>query len=82
MKAAALERSGGRCEAALIVPEVRCAGPLDADERKSRGVNPGGHLDPDNVQILCRAHHEWRTRNPAEASARGLRVRSWEADDR
>jgi hypothetical protein len=62
------------------VPEIGCWGPLDTDERKSRGVNPGGHLDDSNTQALCRAHHTWRTDNPAEAHARGLRVKAWEFD--
>jgi hypothetical protein len=59
---------------------VDCRGPLDVDERCSRGVNPGGELDADNVQVLCRAHHEWRTAHPAWAHLLGLRVPSWEQD--
>lgn len=74
----ALARSGHRCTAVEIVPEIECWGPLDVDEIKSRGVNPGGHLDDTNVQVLCRAHHTWRTENPAESRARGLRLESWE----
>lgn len=77
-----LDRAGYRCAAADIVPEIDCAGPLDVDERKSRGVNPGGHLDESNTQILCRAHHRWRTEHPDEAWKRGLRVKSWENDPR
>lgn len=75
---AVLARDGYRCVARDLVPEVTCWGPLDADERASRGVAPGGHLDVDNVQVLCRGHHEWRHANPTEARARGLRVESWE----
>ncbi len=74
----ALHRAGYRCSMVDKVPEVKCWGPLDVDEIKSRGVNPGGHLDASNVQVACRAHHEWRTANPKLASERGLRLKSWE----
>ena len=74
----ALHRAGHRCIAVDIVPEVKCWGPLDVDEIKGRGVNPGGHLDPGNVQVLCRGHHDWKHAHPSEASARGLRLESWQ----
>lgn len=74
----ALAAAGYRCSMADKVPEIECGGPLDVDEIKSRGVNPGGHLDDDNVQVACRLHHIWRTEHPAEAHARGLRKKSWE----
>lgn len=51
---------------------------MDVDERKSRGVNPGGHLDDSNTQLLCRCHHRWRTEHPREARERGLRRASWD----
>jgi hypothetical protein len=66
------------CRGALIVPEVTCGGPMDVDEIAPRGVRPGGHLDPDNCQLLCRAHHDWKHAHPADAHARGLRRWSWE----
>lgn len=72
-----LDRAGYRCEADELVPEVTCSGRLDVDEVIPRGVNPGGHLDPDNCQVLCRAHHDWKHANPAEAVSRGLRRWSW-----
>jgi hypothetical protein len=74
-----------RCVAELLVPEVRCWSPerdglgrwwLDVDEVVGRGVKPGGHLDPSNVQALCRAHHDWKTTHPTLARERGLRRRS------
>lgn len=74
----ALYRAGNRCQAIDLVPEVTCWGPLDVDEIKARGVNPGGHLDETNVQVLCRGHHDWKHAHPNEASERGLRRRSWE----
>lgn len=67
-----MRRAGGRCQLADVVPEITCWGPLDADEIAGRGRRPGGHLDVDNVQIACRAHHEWKTREPLEAARRGL----------
>ena len=82
VREATLARAGWRCEAVRVVPEIDCGGPLDVDERKSRGVNPGGHLDELNTQVLCRAHHRWRTENPQEAWERGLRVKAWETDQR
>lgn len=79
---ATLARQGYDCAAMLIVPEIACGGPLDVDERKSRGVYPGGHLDETNTQALCRNHHRWRTDKPEEAWQRGLRVKAWEHDPR
>lgn len=81
VRARTLSRAGWKCQAAEIVPEIECWGPLDTDERKSRGVNPGGHLDDSNTQALCRAHHTWRTDEPEEAWKRGLRVKAWEGDE-
>ncbi len=78
VRAATIARAGGKCEAAAIVPEIVCGGPLDTDEVKGRGVNPGGHLDLENTQALCRRHHDWKHANPAEARRRGLRKESWE----
>ncbi len=74
----AMWRAGGVCEARLRVPEVPCGGPLDADEIILRSGYPGGHLDPENVQILCRSHHDWKHDNPEAAHERGLRRWSWE----
>ncbi len=68
-----------RCVAELLVPDVRCSGPLDVDEIVPRSARPGGHLDPDNCQLLCRAHHDWKHAHPEEAAALGLRRWSWDA---
>ena len=76
--AAAMERAGGRCEAAVLVPEVACWGVLDPDEVVPRGVYPKGHLDLDNVRMHCRGHHDWKHAHPVEAVERGLRKWSWE----
>lgn len=74
----ALAAAGYQCTARSLVPEVRCAGGLEVDEITPRGVRPGAHLEPDQTQVLCHAHHEWKTTHPAEAHALGLRRWSWE----
>lgn len=76
---AAMRRSGGQCVAKDKVPEIPCWGPLDPDEIVGRGVRPGSHLEPDLVQMICRAHHSWKHEHPAEAERRGLTVKSWNA---
>jgi 5-methylcytosine-specific restriction endonuclease McrA len=73
----ALRKAGFRC-CAPGVAGISCGGPLDVDEIIPRGVRPGGHLEDDNVQVLCRRHHDWKTQNPAAAHAAGLRRWSWE----
>ena len=74
----ALARAGYRCSVPDGFAGVRCWGPLDVDEIAPRGVRPGGHLDDDNVQVLCRGHHDWKGEHPKEAHALGLRRWSWE----
>lgn len=70
-------RAGYQCQARELVPEISCWHPpgleLDVDEIVLRSGRPGGHLDPDNCQALCRAHHDWKHDNPDDAVARGLR---------
>ncbi len=73
----ALRRAMYRCSAPGAFG-IRCAGPIDVHELQSRGVRPGGHLDPDNCIALCRAHHEHVTTHPAQARIAGLRYESWE----
>jgi hypothetical protein len=67
------ERQDHRCLGAEMWPEVACAGHLEVDELAGRGVYPGGHLDPENCQGLCSAHHRAKHAFPAEAERRGLR---------
>ena len=67
------ERDGERCWAVDAVPELACWGPLDPDEHELRSARPGGHLDPENVRMICRAHHDWKHLHPIEAARRGLR---------
>lgn len=75
--AQALARDGG-CVARDLVPWITCWGPLDPDERCPRSVYPGGELDIDNVQMLCRRHHDWKTEHRIEAEAIGLYQSSWD----
>lgn len=78
----ALRRAGYHCQLKDIVPEVECWGPLDVDEIAQRGVAPGGHLDPDNVQVCCRGHHDWKGTYREEAEKRGVRMSGAEYERR
>lgn len=68
-----IARDGSTCSARDIVPEVECWGPLDADEIVLRSQMKDAHLDPANVRMICRAHHDWTHLNRVEAAHRGLR---------
>lgn len=65
------QRDMGLCRAKFLVGSITCSGPLDIDEIIPRGRG-GNYLDPDNCQVLCRAHHRWKHDNPAEAERLGL----------
>lgn len=67
----AMRRAGYQCQAREVWPDVECAGGLDGDEIVPRGRG-GDPLDPENVQILCRAHHNAKHDHPAEAERLGL----------
>lgn len=73
-------RDGDRCSAAAVVFWLPCWGVLDPHEVVPRSTRPGGHLDPGNVRLVCRGHHEWITDNPLLASSVGLHGWSWETD--
>jgi 5-methylcytosine-specific restriction endonuclease McrA len=66
-----LERDMGLCRAKFLVTYIQCSGPLDVDEVIPRGRG-GDHLNPDNCQVLCRAHHRWKHDHPKEAEELGL----------
>ena len=66
-----LKRDRYTCTAKEILEHIQCWGPLDVDEIIGRGRG-GDWLDPDNCQVLCRAHHTWKHDNPAEALELGL----------
>lgn len=69
-----LLRDHMQCTAKHLVASIECFGPLDVDEIIPRGRG-GSHLDADNCQVLCRAHHRWKHDNPAEAERLGLTKR-------
>lgn len=73
---AALDRDRG-CIAKPLLPGVKCWGPLDGHEVKTRGRG-GSHLDLDNVVTLCRRHHDWVGENPKRAHELGLLKHGWE----
>lgn len=75
---AAWERDGGRCQARLYVPSVRCAGQLDPHEIIPRSAWAAGAYVLDNVLMVCRAHHDWIGDNPKLAHEAGLHGFSWE----
>ena len=66
-----MQRDMGLCRARFLVGSITCSGPLDIDEVIPRGRG-GNYLDPNNCQVLCRAHHRWKHDNPAEAERLGL----------
>lgn len=50
---------------------------VDQDERLTRGRG-GSAVDPDNIVLLCRWHHDWKHGHPLEARAMGLMPNSWD----
>ena len=66
-----MQRDMGLCQAKFLVGSIMCSGQLDIDEVIPRGRG-GNYLDPNNCQVLCRAHHRWKHDNPAEAERLGL----------
>lgn len=65
------QRDMGLCVAKSLVGFITCSTHLDIDEIIPRGRG-GNYLDPNNCQVLCRAHHRWKHDNPAEAERLGL----------
>lgn len=57
---------------------LTCWGDLDGHEVIQRSVRPGGHLEPDNIRLVCRRHHEWLERDAMLAHELGLLKFSWE----
>jgi hypothetical protein len=72
-----MRRASYRCEAPDGAFGMSHGGSLDVDEKAGRNVYPGGHLDPDACQLLCRQHHSAKHRYPDEARELGLRIDSW-----
>lgn len=55
-----------------------CAGPMTGHEVISRARYPDGHLDVDNVRLVCAWANDWCEDHPDEAIERGLTRHSWE----
>lgn len=51
---------------------------LDAHEVIQRSVRPGGHLEADNVRMVCRRHHEWIDAHQVTAATLGLHGYSYD----
>lgn len=78
VKRRTLRRDGYRCQAAEVVPHVRCRGRLDPHHLKKQSTSPSTRLDDDNVRWVCRGHHDWIEANPVAAHEVGLVLWSWE----
>jgi 5-methylcytosine-specific restriction endonuclease McrA len=66
-----MKRDMGLCQAKFLLGSIPCSSILDIDEIIPRGRG-GNYLDPNNCQVLCRAHHRWKHDHPAEAEKLGL----------
>ena len=70
-------RAGYACEA--MVPPVCTGAGEHLHHRQLR--SQGGEHTANNVVAICSACHEWAHRNPRQAEARGLIVRSMHDPD-
>lgn len=75
---AAWDRDKGRCQAEVLVRDVRCGGRLDPHEVIPRSAWRDGQLVLGNVMIVCRMHHDWIGDNPNRAQELGLHGFSWQ----
>lgn len=74
-KMKAWERDRGQCQAAKIWPEVVCAGRKDPHHIRPQGMYPELRADPDNLIVLCRAHHQAvHLQEPVKARELGLLI--------
>lgn len=82
VRAEVLRRAGHRCEAAALVPEVRCGSPfpdrppLEVDELTGGANRSVEWLDADSCQALCQLHHDWKTLNKREYLRRRDAIRN------
>lgn len=77
-KRAAQQRQRRAMLQATLHGPVRCQWPggcvheaVDPDERLPRSAG-GDPVDRDNVQLLCREHHDWKHAHPLQAAAMGV----------
>lgn len=61
-----------RCQGPAGGLPGKCGGPLDPHEIVARSQKPGGHLEIDNVIMLCRLHHTMVTDDPKLGFEMGL----------
>jgi 5-methylcytosine-specific restriction endonuclease McrA len=78
VRAETRERDGDTCQAAHLVPQVPCYGPLEPHHIAKRSTSPAGIYDPENVVWICHQHHSWVSVNQLEANGVGLHRSSWE----
>lgn len=67
----ATERDSGRC----VFMAWDCQGAVQRDHRKNR--SQGGATSPENLQLLCGKHHQWKTEHPDDAAREGYAVPGW-----
>jgi hypothetical protein len=76
VRAAVLERAGGDCEYAGVIPEVRCASPdprrpaIEVDEIRGGAYRCTEWLNPDRCMASCQSHHDFKTLNKREVLLR------------
>jgi len=64
------------CRGRTLVPDLACLGRLDPHHLVRR--SQGGSDQPENLVLLCRAHHSWVHENPAAARSLGLLRHGWQ----
>lgn len=55
-----------------------CTGPLDCHEIIPRSAWAAGWLEPSNIVLVCRLHHDWIGEHPDAAHLLGLHGYSYE----
>lgn len=64
-------RDRGFCTAAHLVSWLPCAGRTDPHHILPTGQG-GPRCDPDNIRLVCRAHHDWIHGHTNDARPLGL----------
>jgi hypothetical protein len=65
VRQAVIERAGGQCEYAAVIPEVRCGfvpgRGMEVDEIRGGSYRVSEWLDPDRCKLTCPVHHDFKT---------------------